>query len=143
MNPTIRKVTELDLINSIVIIDEAHNIESISEDAASFKFKFRKLKASQSYLEDQMKESGYNFQPNNQVMHLYYPVTKLFHYFDSIKKRLETRLRQSDSARLNSPQRTNAFSYKDIVEHAKGEEIFHILRQVPDCMIFSLSYLSI
>jgi Rad3-related DNA helicase len=43
LTPGIRKSIGLDLFNSIIVIDESHNIEKCAEMALSYKLKFKVL----------------------------------------------------------------------------------------------------
>ncbi len=52
LSPYIRKIVKLDVKNSIIVFDEAHNIENTAEKACSLELSFESLEFTKKHTEN-------------------------------------------------------------------------------------------
>ena len=85
---------EVDLENAVLIFDEAHNVESISEDGSSFSFSLKDLESCErdfKLLRQKLKEKNEECKISEQdIRKLEYPIISLYNNMSEMKKEFET-----------------------------------------------------
>ncbi len=98
LDANIRTTSEIDLTDSIVIFDEAHNLENNAEEACSFDFSLRTLE--QSELDFKLLRQKFRQTPEEckiserDIGLLEYPIQSLFTNMSRMKANFEKDFRQ-------------------------------------------------
>ena len=98
INPFIRKQTKIDLLENVIVFDEAHNIEKQVEEAFTYDLSFQTLKKCKVYfdkLNDLIQQNpGEKTFVEQQIRLLERPILNLLEKFETIKTRLEKNLKE-------------------------------------------------
>lgn len=90
---------EVNVTDSIVIFDEAHNVENLAEDGSSFTISLRELENCEldfKLLRQKMKNTPEECKINEQIIKaLEYPIFSLYKNMNKVKKDLEKEFKPS------------------------------------------------
>jgi len=127
LNGSIRASSGIDTKNSILIFDEAHNIEKIAEDGCSFDislFNYRKYKF---YFKELRKHhpEGPSLDPDSLAFEDL--MINFENYMADFKKKLEDELKEKNKRERQAHQKLS--DYKDVYKIYEGREIFRICKE--------------
>jgi len=123
LDAKIRETSEIDLTNSIVIFDEAHNLESNAEESCSFDLSLRTLENCEldfKLLRQKLRQTPEECKISEyEISILEYPITSLYMNMAQMKTSFEKDFRQSSRSE-ESQQKGRVCAGRDIFDIFEG-----------------------
>jgi len=126
LNEHTRQSTGVVTKDSVIVFDEAHNIEKIAEDGCSFEVSLFKFRRYNTYFKELRKYVNVTDDMLD-ILNLEDLMMNFEKVLGDLKKALEKKLRDKNIAERKAHQKLT--EWKDVYEIFEGKEIFQICKE--------------